>query len=413
MKFFDNLYINFLNFKLSFFNKNQSSTTVSKQLYNTSSNEYNSKSYFISNNNFRYNDVLSLLKVMYMFIVEELHKTKNLFFNSNVNWLYAFIFILFIDACLTDDEPLWDPVEWSLVQVWILFIFSFSWIIENLLSSRYGSYVGRDKRVWLGWFKTHWFIEAFYALNYGAASVFVITPFYNETRSSLFFVYSWWNWFSRVFMFKFMFIFCVLLVIGYFMQRNSRWMNWKKGLILSLVISSVIAYLLFTQYIILMFGYLTNSYWYNNKSPIDYIQMSHAPLKWQWGDKNRDHFYQHPSRTVFWFKNDSPFAASFVMFHFFFVFSLFQLFIYWFSLFRRISATKEVPLTFTTYCVAALKHFLYMFMFFYIMIFFSFSYNYARLPFEYSFYLENTSWLSNFMEIIWDYPSFIISILIG
>ena len=412
MQFIHSIYLNIINSRVN------SSISSVKDLKTESYNykRQNSITNLVYQNNskknIKLNDLKNLLFIAYNFIVEELYRTKNLFFNSNLNWLYAFIFILFIDACLTDDEPLWDPVEWSLVQAWILFLFSFSWIIENLLSSRYGSYVGRDKRVWLGWFKTHWFIEGFYALNYGAASVFVITPFYNETRSSLFFVYSWWNWFSRVFMFKFMFIFCALLVIGYFLQRNSRWMNWKKGLILTLVISSVIAYLLFTQFIILMFGYLTNSYWYNNKSPIDYVQMSHAPLKWQWGDKNRDHFYQHPSRTVFWFKNDGPFAASFVMFHFFFVFSLFQLFIYWFSLFRRISATKEVPLTFTTYCVAALRHFLYMFMFFYIMIFMSFSYNYFRLPFEYSFYLENTSWISNFMDIVFEYPLFLLSILL-
>jgi hypothetical protein len=29
------------------------------------------------------------------------------------SWYYltGFIFILFIDACLTDDEPLWEPIE--------------------------------------------------------------------------------------------------------------------------------------------------------------------------------------------------------------------------------------------------------------------------------------------------------------
>ena len=197
MKFVDNVYNYFLNIKLSIFYKKESNVSFLKQPYSTSIQNYKLSTYSY-NNRFYYSDLSNIVKVIYLFIIEELYKTKNLFFNSNLNWLYAFGFILFIDACLTDDEPLWDPVEWSLVQVWILFIFSFSWIIENLLSSRYGSYVGRDKRVWLGWFKTHWFIEAFYALNYGAASVFVITPFYNETRSSLFFVYSWWNWFSRV-----------------------------------------------------------------------------------------------------------------------------------------------------------------------------------------------------------------------
>jgi hypothetical protein len=117
------------------------------------------------------------------------------------SWYYlnGFIFILFIDACLTDDEPLWEPIEWSLVQTWILFIFSFAWIAENLIVSRYGSYAGRDKRVWMAWYKTFWLIEGYYVLNYGVAVVLVMVPFYFEVNYNLSFVYSWWNWFSKVF----------------------------------------------------------------------------------------------------------------------------------------------------------------------------------------------------------------------
>ena len=39
---------------------------------------------------------------------------KNIF-NRTVgfgfSYLQGFVFILFIDACLTDDEPLWEPIE--------------------------------------------------------------------------------------------------------------------------------------------------------------------------------------------------------------------------------------------------------------------------------------------------------------
>jgi hypothetical protein len=71
-------------------------------------------------------------------------------------YLRTLVIIFFVDATFTDDEPLWEPIEWSLVMTWILFIFIFAWIAENLITSRYGSYTGRDKRVWLGWFKTFW-----------------------------------------------------------------------------------------------------------------------------------------------------------------------------------------------------------------------------------------------------------------
>ena len=39
-------------------------------------------------------------------------------------YLRGLFFLFFVDACLTDDEPIWEPVEWSLIQSWILFIFA-------------------------------------------------------------------------------------------------------------------------------------------------------------------------------------------------------------------------------------------------------------------------------------------------
>jgi hypothetical protein len=122
-------------------------------------------------------------------------------FSFGFYYLRGLFFIFFIDACLTDDEPLWEPIEWSLIQTWILFIFTFAWIAENLIVSRYGSYAGRDKRVWMSWYKTFWLIEGYYMLNYGIVAIFVMVPFYFEINYNLSFVYSWWHWYSRVFFF--------------------------------------------------------------------------------------------------------------------------------------------------------------------------------------------------------------------
>jgi hypothetical protein len=151
---------------------------------------------------------ISNIKVVYFYInylnvylLNWLRSTSNKSFSFGFRYMQGFIFLLFIDACLTDDEPLWEPIEWSLVQTWILFIFLFAWVAENLIVSRYGSYTGRDKRVWMAWYKTFWLIEGFYIVNYGAAIVFVIVPFYYEINYNLSFVFSWWHWYSRVFFF--------------------------------------------------------------------------------------------------------------------------------------------------------------------------------------------------------------------
>jgi hypothetical protein len=338
---------------------------------------------------------------------------KNIFvrsFGFGFYYIQGFIFVLFIDACLTDDEPLWEPIEWSLVQTWILFIFSFAWVAENLIVSRYGSYTGRDKRVWMSWYKTFWLIEGYYVINYGVAIVFVIIPFYFETNYNLSFVYSWWHWYSRVFFFKFLSLFTIILLIAYYLQMTVRWLNWKKGLILVLLVNIFLSYLIYTQFIITFLGFFTDPVWYQKTRPVDYIQLSHEPARWGWGSAKKDHFTYHNVKTVFWFKNDGPFAAAMIMFQTFLFVCIFFLYIYWISLFRRIWSMKEIPLTFTTYCVSSLRQFFYFALFFYLMIFMSYIINYSRLPAEFIWSIDNISWATNLGFIICDYPLFLYHI---
>lgn len=331
-------------------------------------------------------------------------------FSFGFLYLRGLFVILFIDACLTDDEPLWEPIEWSLVQTWILFIFTFAWIAENLIVSRYGSYTGRDKRVWMSWYKTFWLIEGYYVINYGVTCLFVIVPFYYETNYNLSFVYSWWHWYSRVFFFKFISLFSIIILLASVLQIGVRWINWKKGLILIILINVFLGYLIYTHFIIAFFGYFTDPVWYQKSRAIDYIQLSHEPAKWGWGPAKKDHFTYHNVKTVLWFKNDGPFASSFLLFHTFLFVCLFLTFIYWITLYRRVYSMKEIPLTFTTYCVSALKQFFYYFLFFYIFIFLSFLSNYWRFPMELNFITNNISWFNNFFHILLDYPYFFVSI---
>jgi hypothetical protein len=352
-----------------------------------------------------------LHSVRYSFFVW-LRDLINRSFSFGFLYIRGFFVILFIDACLTDDEPLWEPIEWSLVQTWILFTFSFAWIAENLIVSRYGSYTGRDKRVWMAWYKTFWMIEAFYVLNYGAVSLFAIVPFYFETNYNLSFVYSWWHWYSRVFFFKFLSVYAIVLLLANLLQISVRWLNWKKGLILILLVNAFLAYLLYTHFIITFLGYFTDPTWYQKVRPIDYIQLSHEPHRWGWGAAKKDHFTYHNVKTVLWFKNDGPFAASFLLFQTFMFACIFLTFIWWIALFRRVYSMKEIPLTFTTYCVSSLKQFLYLFLLLYVLVFLSYMSNYWRFPMELAFKINTISWSYNFWQILADYPSFLLSILL-
>lgn len=348
------------------------------------------------------------LRLLYSEIFLEVQTLVYKSFSFSWYYINGFVFILFIDACLTDDEPLWEPIEWSLVQTWILFIFAFAWIAENLIVSRYGSYAGRDKRVWMAWYKSFWLIEGYYIINYGVTVILVMVPFYFEVNYNLSFVYSWWDWFSKTFFYKFTLLYTIVLFLAFWLQVNLRWAGFKKILFLVTLINLVLGYLIYTHFIIIFFGYFTDPLWYQKTRFVDYIQLSHEPAKWGWGSAKKDHFTYHGVKTVLWFKNDGPFATAFLFCQIFFFICLFCLFAYWIVLFRRILSLSEVPITYTTYCVSSLKQFFFFFCFFYIFILLSFLANYWRFPIEYLFMLECRSWYTNLFQIIKDYPSLLV-----
>ena len=326
-------------------------------------------------------------------------------------YLRGLFILFFFDAMLTDDEPLWEPVEWSLVQTWILFIFAFAWIAENLITSRFGSYTGRDKRVWVAWYKTFWLIEGWYVLSLGAAALFVITPFYHEISYTLPLVVSWWNWYSRVFFFKFIGTYALVLYIAYYLQLNLGTFHWRKSLLLILIINIFLSYLLYTHFLMSFFAYFTDPNWYHKTRLVDYIHLSHEPNKWSWGNSKRDHFSYHRSTTVFWFKNDGPFASAFLLFHIMFFLCLFALYIYWLTLFRRVYTTREITFTYTTYCVSALRQFFYYFMLLYLLVVFSFVVQYWRLPIEYG-YVSNVAPIAETFKLnLCSYPKFVLTSL--
>jgi hypothetical protein len=331
-------------------------------------------------------------------------------FGDGALYIRGLLIIFGLDALITDDEPLWEPLEWSLVQTWIFFIFIFAWIAENLITSRYGSFTGRDKKVWLGWYKTFWLIELWYALSYATAALFVIVPFYYELTYNVSFIFSWWNWYTRIFFFKFISLYSIILLLSHLFQLNIRWLNWKKLLLFVISINCFIGYLLYTNFIMSFFGYFTDPIWYQKTRFIDYIQLSHEPLKWGWGPAKRDHFTYHKVSTVFWFKNDGPFASAFLMIHLFFFLSIFFLYFYWLTLLRRIYTTKEVTYTFSTYCVSSLRHFFYLFYLFYLLIVASFITNYWRFPIEFLWILNYSPWFVNFSSITLDYVNFLLNI---
>lgn len=302
------------------------------------------------------------------------------------------LIICLLDCVLIDEEPLWEPLEWTLVQTWVLFILIFSWIAETLVSAKYGSFTGRDKRVYLGLYKGFWFVQIYFIFNLFLAFIMVVVPFYFEVYYNLSYVVSWWDWYNRIFFFKIIFCFSFIFIINFIIRLGLRWLNWKKLFLLNLIVTFIVFYLFFTQLILVYFSYNTDIFWYKKSGSTDYNSLSQGPLKWGWGGAGKDYFAYHSTLETFWFKNDSMFSLSLFLTNFFLVFSFLFLVIQNLVNIRKIYATKEVSYTFQTYASSNVNQFFFCLLYLFILTLMSWLYQFNRTPFE-LFYFEKINYL--------------------
>lgn len=324
---------------------------------------------------------------------------KSLVFNLNLPsllYIQGLFIILLIDCCLMDDEPLWEPIEWTMIQSWLLFFFIFSWISETIISSRYGSFTGRDKRVYTGLFKAFWYIEMWFNFNMFLTCIFIIVPFYFELSYTVSYVVTWWQWYNRLFFFKFILIWIIIDFINSIVIHGIKWLNFKKLFILCNVITILLFYLFFIQFIVTYFSYFTDSLWYKKTSWCDFNRLSHNPQKWGWGGYDRDHFNYHKTTLSFWFKNDALYASAFFFINMINFLLLSLTILQWLLIVRQIYTTKSISYTFITYGFSTLNmYFVTVFSLFFFVIL-SVIYQFIRTSSDFLWVIFKT----NFIDIL-------------
>ncbi len=312
--------------------------------------------------------------------------------NDSHFYLRNLFIVLLLDSLLTDDEPIWEPIEWSLFQTWIFFVFLFAWMGEVMISARFGNHVGRDKRVWLAWYKSFWNIEIWYLISFGLASLFVIVPFFYEITYRIAFVVSWWDWFSREFFSQFLAILFLMIFATWILIWKLQWMVWKFFFLIISTVQLTLLYLLYWQFLNVFFAFFTDPIWFQKTRLNDFVQLSHEPNKWGWGFAKRDHFTYHRVSTVFWFKNDGPFAETMLLINLFFLLSLFFVNFFWLTLLRRTYSIMDIPNSFFNYSASAIRHFFWTFTLIIVLVLVGFVMGYWRFPVEYLWMLSATSW---------------------
>ena len=297
-----------------------------------------------------------------MYIIKILihyYNAYKLFFKEHVFIIFNLILIFIIDAIISDDEPLFEPIEWSLWQSWLLGLLIISWCAETLISSTYGNYIGRDKRVWNALYKSYWLVQLYLMASLLLITIFAIIPFYFELQSCCAVWISFWNWYNRIFMWKAISIHFVLLLFAFILQINSRWVTYSKVMIILAIIIMLLGALIYTNLTVLMFLYFTNPTTYNTNLNVDYTQLSGVPNRWGWGFSQKDHFSYHSTPTVFWYKYDFCYISSCLIIQLFFTFSYILLFIQICLVFRKFYTTKIITYTLLTYYANMIRVYFY------------------------------------------------------
>lgn len=309
----------------------------------------------------------------------------NLFDKSTLLLVY-FIALFFLDFILDSDEPLWEPIEWSFVQNWILIIFSISWICENLILSRFGSFSNHDKKIWFSWFKTLLLIEFYFFITLIITIYLIIIPFYFEITYNIFFIILWWNWLSKFFFAKLFNYLLVIFFLSLLIQIVLK--NHSNNNILFFILINIlfIFKIFFIQFFLTIFCFLTDQIWYVKNKNNTLIQISHEPQKWGWGFENKDHFQYHSTKTTFWFKNDGPFAESLFLINFFILIFIISLLIFWLILFKKLLIKNNLSYLYVTITISFTKFFFILYNCLFLLVISNIWLINMKNPYEFFFY---------------------------
>lgn len=309
---------------------------------------------------------------------------------NNSGWviLLSVLVILALDSLLLDDEPLWEPLEWSVMQTWVLYIYILTWASEVIFSSRYGSYTNRDKIVWIGLFRVYYGLIYWFFINIIVVTVFITLPFYFEITYMISYSVVWWNWLSSVFFFKFLSVLMVALSLLLILKQAVRWLPIAHLRLLLAAVIFLLSIIFFFQSLTTWFSYFTDVSEFQKSGWSEMSRIVNGPLKWGWGSDSRDHFAYHQTPTSFWAKNDPLILGSLLfinvfLFLFMFFLILQVLVYYWVAV-----SSGELSHNGLSFIFSTVQFFIYLVFILFLLVVLSLLYQFIRFPVELFYYLR-------------------------
>ena len=343
---------------------------------------------------------------MFLFLSSDFLLNLKKVFSMKSSLIICGVFVvLFLDGLILDDEPLWEPLEWSVIQNWILYSYIFTWASEVLFSSRYGSYTNRDKIVWIGLFRAYYGILYWFFCNIIIVTIFVTLPFYFEITYAISYSVVWWNWISSVFFFKFMSFFMVILTLVIILRFYARWASLYNLRLFFLFILLLLTIFFFLMTITTWFSFFTDTETFRNSGWSELSRITNGPLKWGWGSSARDHFSYHKTTTVFWAKNDQLVLSSLLFINIFIFLFLFFLLLQVFVYFWLLFSTGDISYNGLTFLFSTILHFTYLIGSLYFLVLLSLLYQFIRFPVELFYYVKFIQLVRLEVELIFDFLS--------
>ena len=325
------------------------------------------------------------------------------FFHLRTLYCLLSIFGAFaLELLLIDDEPFWEPVEWSVFSSWFLFYSAWTWFLAVYLSSRYGSYSPQDRVVWEGLYKVNIFFEFFLFFYMLFITIFVTLPFYYEVTYSVSNIVLWWSVYNMRIFLKVGLLFSVSYKILHFLRTQLRWFGTFRLLFFLLILFIIMSVLLFFLFINFILAPISDIYSYIRRGWMGLEQLTQGPCKWGSGPSSRDHFSYHKSSTIFWFKNDPLLSGSLFFFCLLFYLYVFFLYMQVFFLLCSLAISRRASFNNLSVLICSFRKFgifIYLFWLFFVV---AFIYNIIRLPINFTQYSRLWLCLSYFMKIFTD-----------
>jgi hypothetical protein len=288
---------------------------------------------------------------------------------SKIFFWIIFIFNILLSVFIFfDEEPLFDFTDWNIIHIFFIVISLISIINENMIKSRYGQYVFKDKILLFSAFSYWFFLQNYMYIVVIGFCFHCLTPLEIEIFELVEVFSSMINWISFLWLFNLLlisFILFLILLINFCLNWEN---NFNIFIFFKLLISILLLVLIVSIWDFLFSSYTSNIFWnnfknfyINSKSSLTYDNILFSVDQFDWHKDQSNNF-------VLRFED-----LYFLSINLFMIFSFICCLIVWFffikNFFLEFYKNKEISNLFLSVCFTWFNNCCFLFFSNYMVVF--------------------------------------------